>query len=109
MMMKLHARLPWLLTVLVWLCATTFVPQVTFAYDGHSTLAADGTLQAGQAGRFSMLEGRAVVGDSLTPHHMPQAALGFTTRAEGGAIMIGQSEHVLTRTYGFGGTQLATA
>jgi hypothetical protein len=38
---------------------------------------------------------------------MPQAALRFTTRAEGGAIMINQSEHVLTRTYGFDGAQLA--
>ena len=74
--------------------------------------AADGAtkspLLAGQAGRFSVLESRAVVGDSLTPHHMPQAALDFTSRSEGGAIMVPQSEHVLTRTYGFGGAQLAT-
>jgi RHS repeat-associated protein len=40
---------------------------------------------AGEAGRFADLDARAVVGDGLTPHHMPQAALNFTSRADGGA------------------------
>ncbi len=31
---------------------------------------------------------------------MPQAALGFTSRAEGGAIVMTQEQRVLTRTYG---------
>jgi hypothetical protein len=36
-------------------------------------------------------------------HHMPQAALGFTSRQEGGALIITQPEHIQTRTYGFRG------
>jgi len=64
-------------------------------------------LRAGQAGRFADLDRLAVVGDNLTPHHMPQAALGFTTRAEGGAIVLEQAEHALTRTFLGGGARLA--
>jgi hypothetical protein len=62
---------------------------------------------AGEAGRFADLASRRVVGDGLTPHHVPQAALGFTSRAEGGALMVTHNEHALTRT--FGGRGLATA
>jgi hypothetical protein len=36
---------------------------------------------------------------------MPQAAAGFTDYGRGGAIAMEQSEHVLTRTYGFLGSQ----
>jgi RHS repeat-associated protein len=54
---------------------------------------------AGEAGQFAALRKRSVVGDGLTPHHMPQAAAGFTSRAEGGALVMEQSEHVMTRTY----------
>jgi RHS repeat-associated protein len=54
---------------------------------------------AGEAGQFAALRGREVVGDALTPHHMPQAALGFTSRAEGGALVMTNAEHALTRTY----------
>jgi RHS repeat-associated protein len=57
-------------------------------------------LVAGEAGRFATLDARAVVGDALTPHHMPQAALKFTSRAEGGALVMTAEEHALTRTYG---------
>jgi hypothetical protein len=57
-------------------------------------------LIAGEAGRFASLDARAVVGDALTPHHMPQAALKFTSRAEGGALVMAAEEHAATRTYG---------
>ena len=40
-----------------------------------------------------------MVGDGLTPHHMPQAALEFTSRAEGSALVMTEAEHALTRTY----------
>jgi hypothetical protein len=38
---------------------------------------------------------------------MPQAALGFTSRAEGGALVLIEAEHSLTRT--FAGRGIATA
>ena len=62
-----------------------------------------GKLVAGDAGRFLDLDARAVTGDQLTPHHMPQAAAKFTTREEGGALALPHEEHVLTRTYGVRG------
>lgn len=70
-------------------------------------LAPAGPLQAGQAGRFADLKALATVGDDLTPHHMPQAARGFTNHADGGAIVIPHSQHVLTRTYGTRGAKTA--
>jgi len=57
-----------------------------------------GPLQPGQAGRFGDLVGR--IGDDLTAHHMPQAAQGFTSYAEGGAMVLPKAEHALTRTFG---------
>jgi hypothetical protein len=36
----------------------------------------------------------------MTPHHMPQAAMEFTTPAKGGSLVLPHSEHVLTRTFG---------
>lgn len=68
-----------------------------------------GTLAAGEAGRFSDLDARAVAGDQLTPHHMPQAAAKFTTRGAGGALALPHEEHVLTRTYGARGRAIAGA
>jgi len=62
---------------------------------------------AGQAGSYSSLNARRVVSDGLTPHHMPQAALGRTGYGEGGALVLPHAEHVLTRTYGVGGARLA--
>jgi len=56
-------------------------------------------LQAGEAGRFGDLDARGIVGDDLTPHHMPQAARGFTPYADGGALVLPRAEHMLTRTY----------
>ena len=41
--------------------------------------------------------------DGLTPHHMPQVALEFTSRAEGGALVMTASEHVMTRNFGAAG------
>nr|WP_237244772.1 RHS repeat-associated core domain-containing protein [Sorangium cellulosum] len=64
---------------------------------------------AGEAGQFAALDARAVVGDALTPHHMPQAALGFTSRAEGGALVMTNAEHALTRTYFAKGVATARA
>jgi hypothetical protein len=62
-------------------------------------------VRAGEAGSYRSLSSRGVVGDQLTAHHMPQAALGFTSREEGGALVLQHSEHVLTRTYGVRGAQ----
>jgi hypothetical protein len=64
-------------------------------------------LTKGQAGRFADLDSLAVTGDKLTPHHMPQDALGFTSREDGGALMLPQTEHFMTRTYGFKGALTA--
>lgn len=60
-------------------------------------------VKAGEGGKFGDLDARGVKGDGLTPHHMPQAAAGYTSRADGGALVLPQSEHYLTRTYGFKG------
>src|SRR5438477_9306030 len=68
-----------------------------------------GQLVAGDAGRFSDLDARAVTGDQLTPHHMPQAAAQFTARGEGGALALPHEEHVLMRTYGVRGRAVARA
>jgi hypothetical protein len=64
-----------------------------------------GELEAGQAGRFGDLIGQ--VGDNLTPHHMPQKALGFTSEADGGALVLPFEEHIQTRTYGWSGAATA--
>jgi RHS repeat-associated protein len=75
---------------------------------GGSATASRG-VRAGEAGRFADLDARAVVGDGLTPHHMPQVALGFTSRADGGALIMEAVEHVLTRNYGALGRATARA
>jgi hypothetical protein len=66
-------------------------------------------LAAGDAGRFADLAARGVTGDQLTPHHMPQTAVRFTSRDEGGALALPYEEHVLTRTYGVRGRVVARA
>nr|WP_255609255.1 RHS repeat-associated core domain-containing protein [Methylosinus sp. Sm6] len=58
-------------------------------------------VKAGQAGAFGALKG--IKGDGLTAHHIPQAAAGRTGYNEGGALVMTQAEHTLTRTYGFKG------
>ena len=45
-------------------------------------------LAAGEAGCFADLAARGVIGDQLTPHHMPQTAARFTSRDEGGALVL---------------------
>ncbi len=68
---------------------------------------AAGRVTRGESGRFADLVARGVKADKLTPHHMPQAAAAFTSRADGGALMMLEAEHVLTRTYGFRGALTA--
>jgi hypothetical protein len=69
--------------------------------------ATNGVLQPGQSGRFGDLDALAEVGDDLTPHHMPQAALEWTSPEDGGALMMTQAEHAQTRTYLWRGAQTA--
>jgi hypothetical protein len=71
-----------------------FIPEGRIA-----EAAAEGPVVAGEAGAFGRLDARRVVDDNLTPHHMPQAALKFTTRNEGGALVMEQAEHAQTRTF----------
>jgi hypothetical protein len=66
-------------------------------------------LKAGEAGAYSNLVARSVVGDWITPHHMPMAALEFTSRGEGGALALHQIEHVLTRSFAGRGAALLRA
>jgi hypothetical protein len=63
-------------------------------------------LVAGQGGRFADLVG--TVGDDLTAHHMPQAALKFTGKADGGAVVLTTAEHEATRTFGLKGALTKT-
>ena len=66
-----------------------------------------GAVVPGKSGSFAELDAKAVVGDQLTPHHMPQAAAKFTRRGDGGALVLPHEEHVLTRTYGASGRRIA--
>ncbi|MFJ9034902.1 polymorphic toxin-type HINT domain-containing protein, partial [Streptomyces sp. NPDC102274] len=52
-----------------------------------------------QGGRFGDLD-PGIPGDGLTPHHMPQDALHHLPRPDGGAVVMKQADHELTRTYG---------
>lgn len=76
-----------------------------FSVWAHNACIGGAAVQAGEAGAFARLRG--LVGDRLTPHHMPQAALGFTPYGEGGALVLPHVEHLLTRTYGFRGALTA--
>ncbi len=60
-----------------------------------------------EGGPLGPLEDRAVTGDNLTPHHMPQDKLGFLPRRQGGAVMMTQADHELTRTFGAKGRRTA--
>lgn len=46
-----------------------------------------------------------MVGDGLEAHHIPQAGRGFTSYADGGAVVMTAREHALTRTYGSRGAR----
>jgi RHS repeat-associated protein len=62
-------------------------------------LAAYKIVAENDAGRFGDLN-PGKPGDGLEAHHMPQDALGYSTRDDGGAIVISRADHKLTRTYG---------
>jgi hypothetical protein len=68
---------------------------------------ARGPVVRGEGGRFADLDARRVVGDDLTPHHIPQAAQGFTPYSDGGAVVMTTAEHKLTRTYAARGARTA--
>src|SRR5262249_38503872 len=74
---------------------------------GEARASAARGIVRGEAGSFASLRARAIVGDDLTPHHMPQAKLGFTSRGEGGALVLKGEEHAVTRTYGPSGRATA--
>lgn len=75
---------------------------------GPATIGSVGPkLVAGMGGRFGNLIGE--VGDNLTAHHIPQAALNFTSRVDGGAIVMTAEEHAMTRTFSFKGALTKTA
>jgi RHS repeat-associated protein len=61
-------------------------------------------VRAGEAGRYGDLRRRGrPAGSELVAHHMPQAALGWTSLDDGGALVISSGEHYQTRTYGWRG------
>ncbi|MFS8071076.1 MAG: RHS repeat domain-containing protein, partial [Byssovorax sp.] len=64
-------------------------------------------VRLGEGGRFGGLDDRADPGDLLTPHHMPQNKLGHLPRRDGGAIIMEEADHQLTRTFGSKGKQTA--
>jgi len=82
-------------------------PQVADDAVGQLADDAGSALRPGQAGRFGDLRRLGTVGDDLTPHHMPQSALGFTSADDGGALVMTQAEHAQTRTYLWRGAQTA--
>jgi hypothetical protein len=66
-------------------------------------------LVVGASGRFSSISKLSRVGDQIAIHHMPQVALGFTSRAEGGALAMTHAEHAMTRTFFAKGSATARA
>ena len=56
-----------------------------------------------------MLRVLSKVGEEVALHHMPQAAMEFTSRGEGGVLAMEQAEHALTGTFGGRGIATATA
>jgi len=54
---------------------------------------------AGESGRYADLIRRSFAYDGIQIHHMPQAAMNFTSRADGGAIALTDLEHSFTRTF----------
>lgn len=51
-----------------------------------------------QGGRFGDLS-PGTPGDGLTAHHMPQDALRFLPRNDGGSVVMKEADHALTRTF----------
>ena len=64
-------------------------------------------VRLGEGGQFGGLNDRRTVGDDLTPHHMPQDKLGFLPRKDGGAVVMDEVDHELTRTFANKGKQTA--
>ena len=57
------------------------------------------SLQAGEAGAYGDLIKRGKDTDEVVPHHMPQKALKHTSEEKGGALVLTDEEHALTRTF----------
>jgi RHS repeat-associated protein len=76
------------------------IATVSFEQQAALMMGPVAVVSQGKAGSFASLDAGAVVGDAITPHHMPQAALRFTSYGEGGALAMEAGEHVMTRTYG---------
>lgn len=68
-------------------------------------------LSPGDAGAYGALNSvlRRRTGDGLTPHHMPQAGHGYLPYRAGGAMVLPEAEHFLTRSYGTRGRMLLGA
>ncbi|MFC9606267.1 ricin-type beta-trefoil lectin domain protein [Streptomyces niveus] len=65
-------------------------------------------VQEHEVGRFGDLDGRARVGDDLTPNHIPQAASGrIPNYRDFAAHMMTDADHRMTRTYGGAGRRTA--
>jgi hypothetical protein len=88
--------------------ATTLGLAVASVLIGGESGAAKGVVP-GEAGAYGGLKARGVVGDGLEAHHMPQAALEFASRDEGGALVLEKGEHTQTRTYGARGAATRSA
>jgi hypothetical protein len=69
----------------------------------------DPYVQVGEGGSYADLKSRADIGDKITPHHMPQKKMGFTSEAEGGCVTCFEAEHMKTRTWGPSGKVTAKA
>jgi RHS repeat-associated protein len=85
------------------------VANPPFGPGGPEAVGGLAELTPGMAGSYSSLSEMGTVGDEIVAHHMPQAALGFTSRAEGGALTMTQAEHLMTRTWGPRGAATASA
>ena len=64
-----------------------------------------GPVAPGESGPHAVTKPRAT-GTGMDSHHIPQASAGFTTRGAGGAILMWQRLHKMTRTYGWRGALL---
>ena len=62
-----------------------------------------GSLKEGDVGSYDYLKKAGAEYDDLTPHHIPQAAMGFTPYKEGAAIALSTADRKNTRTFGSAG------
>jgi hypothetical protein len=61
----------------------------------------------GRGGSYNKVKGLGTLGDGVTSHHMPRAALEFTKYGQGGALGLPEIIHKLTRTFGSKGAATA--